>query len=162
MDENKGNHPQAGFPRADNPPLVNTERELILIPIHTRARKSETDTQKPEPFPSDFEPNEATQSVITAKGLSQADVADEIQSMRDWATNAGPKSKRKDWQAFARNWFRKSNPKGVHRAQNPARNKNTIASVFEEIDAAFDAKREELFGPGAGQISDFEDVEIVS
>jgi hypothetical protein len=137
MDENKGNHPQAGFPRADNPPLVNTERELILIQIPTTRAKLKNQT----PFPDDFLPNEKTMAVITARGLTEKAVQDEIEAMRDWAINAGSKSKKKDWQAFARNWFKKSKGQGHAR---PASRPNSIVDSFAAVDAAIAAEERRL------------------
>ena len=85
-------------------PYEPSEGTVTTNTLGTRAKKPKTQ------FPVDFEPNQATTQVIHEQNLSPEDVRREIAAMRDWTANAGTGARKSDWQAFARNWFRKSKP----------------------------------------------------
>jgi hypothetical protein len=109
-------------------------------PIEERKKESKKILSKEKPksnFPDYFSLDMATQKVADSFDLTDNQVLFEIEAMRDWAVNAGSKGLRKDWQAFARTWFR--NNKGKHHGKNST---NTIKGGFAVIDAAIENLRQ--------------------
>lgn len=94
-------------------------------------------------FPENFTLDMATQKVADKFDLTDNDVLNEIDAMKDWAVNAGTKGRKKDWQAFARNWFRKN---GKQRKSNGNHQANSIKGGFDAIDAAIRSEQARLRG----------------
>lgn len=93
-------------------------------------------------FPQNLYLDEATQRVADSLDLTDNEITYEIEAMRDWAANAGSKGRKKDWQAFARGWFRRNSKKGKTNGKTtPDHKSNTIAGGFEIIDRAIDDLR---------------------
>lgn len=90
-------------------------------------------------FPENFSLDMATQKVADSMDLTDNEIFNEIDAMRDWAVNAGTKGRKKDWQAFARNWFRKNGKKGRPRGKDTG---NTIKAGFDLIDKALAQHRQ--------------------
>lgn len=98
-------------------------------------------------FPDDFLPLPNVFEDARNRGLTDSEVADEIDAMKVWATNAGSKGLKKDWNGFARTWLRKraEQKKEKSNGKNTDGHKpNTIAGGFDLIDRAI----AERFGSG--------------
>lgn len=81
------------------------------------------------------------------RGLTDSEIADELDAMKVWAANAGSKGFKKDWDGFARIWLRKRAAEKKEKANGKATNShkpNSIAGGFDIIDRAL----EERFGGG--------------
>lgn len=108
--------------------------EPVIEPVNNNKRG------RGRPFPDSFVPDLPTQKVIDLSGCTDNEALDEFDAMRDWSTNAGAKGLKKDWQAFARNWFRKKIREGKSR-NGKYRSRPTHGSTLKD---AFDEQRSEL------------------
>ena len=116
-------------------PVLQQNRNRTVIEPSVKRKAA----QAPIPFPDNFSLNDPNRQLAIEKGYSPTDVQDQIERIRDWAVNAGPKGRKRDWQAFARNWLKSQSDK---RTPNGKNNTNTVKRGFDIIDRAI----EERFG----------------
>ena len=91
-----------------SPPNEPSLEPSIEVPCIKRPREKSASGG----LPKDFVPSHDVQVIAHNMGFSQSDIQSEVASMRDWAVNAGPKGRKKDWNAFCRNWFRRISKTG--------------------------------------------------
>lgn len=126
------------------------DKEIPHTPLEITSKKKITTTRAREafPFPENFEPDAKTWAVARECGLSDAEVWSEIQSMQDWARNAkGRDGERKDWQAFARIWFKRNK---VKHGQKPQVQRSSRADFFAQLKGRISEAQASLDAAGDG------------
>jgi uncharacterized protein YdaU (DUF1376 family) len=100
--------------------LQNQNQKQEATTVASISSGSEAIASSPSPrrptkiCPADFEPDATVYRVAEEMGLPAADVARELATMRDHQF----RDARKDWQAVARNWLRKAQPRNGGRQAN--------------------------------------------
>ena len=134
----KGGRPPKAELKPNLSPAKVEPKQLQLQPEPILRKKDTTYLSKENPksnFPDQFSLDMASQKVADSFGLTDNQVLFEIDAMRDWAVNAGAKGRRKDWQAFARTWFRNN-----RRKPNGKDSSNTIKSGLDLIRSAISSE----------------------
>lgn len=126
-------------------PLKGTQTGTVTIEHKTRARRG-------VPLPDDFTPNPANQALAANLNFSWPEVLDQIERMRNWATNAGAKGLKCDWQRAFNNWLREAAERRKAKPTNGHdRQRNTIAGGFDLIDRAIEQREREIAAAEGGQ-----------
>jgi biotin operon repressor len=136
------------------------DAEPVIEPVIsnniTRVRRKSQNTD----FPENFYLDQATQRVADNLGMTDNQVSVEIECMRDWSANAGPKGFKKNWQAFARNWFRNNFKKGKPNGSYQNGHKpGTVADGFAKVRAVI-AEAERRENEGNGTVGEENDVSV--
>ena len=133
--------------------------EPVIEPVSTNTIRAREKSQN-KPMPEDFYPNLSVQLIAQDLGYSKSNIDVEVQIMRDWSINAGPKGRKKDWQAFARNWFRKNGKQRKPNGTNQGNYKlGTVADGFAKVRAVI-AEAERRENEGNGTVGEENDVGI--
>jgi len=117
------------------------DKEIPHTPLEITSKKKSTIRARvetrPHPFPDDFQPDATNWQICDELGLTAQGVQDQIERMRDWAKNAdGAKGRKKDWQAFFRNWIKRAaNERQTPQNRPPARvQQYSRAANFDLLD----------------------------
>lgn len=96
----------------DGPPSPHTPQPPLNPPASTPLRSVSAAPRRASAIPNDWKPTPAGVEFAVGKGMSRADIADEVQRFRDHHLGKG--SLMKDWDAAWRTWcqspYRKSQP----------------------------------------------------
>lgn len=107
---------------------------------HTPFKEKTKQTTRARPaieLPSDWEPDGKTWRLADELGFNAREASDQLDRMRDWARNAGPKGRKTDWNAAFRNWLKRA---ADDRRDKPQTNlqRNSLANSFAILDAVTD------------------------
>jgi hypothetical protein len=129
---------------ADSAEQKGFDKEIPPTPPKEITSKNiKTTTRAKALLPSNWEPSVKTWEMGTALGLSGREIGDQLDRMRDWAVNAGPKGIKSDWDAAFRNWLKRYADERKAKNAN-TRKPNTIADGFDLIDRAIEDQERRL------------------
>jgi len=119
------------------PEPVKERNNLTVISKETRSVSRGTR------LPENFTPIPNVIEDARNRGLTDSEIADELDAIKVWAGNAGSRGVKKDWDGFTRIWLRKKAAEKKEKS-NGKNSPNTIKGGFDVIDSALKqfAKRE--------------------
>jgi hypothetical protein len=102
-------------------------------PIQSKPTRAKPATD----LPSGWEMDGKTWQLAEELGFTAREASDQLDRMRDWARNAGPKGRKTDWNAAFRNWLKRAADDRRNKPQTAVQ-RNSLADSFAILDAVTD------------------------
>lgn len=124
----------------------STPVERPLNEGSTNIRKDKKDIGSNEPIneigkrakpkralPDDWTPSETDAAFARSRGMSDAEIADEAEKVRNWALANPDKARKADWAAFWRSWVMNRRPLPSTRSPPEPRGRAANIAVIDEV-----------------------------